>query len=376
MKFEKLKRGMEFKNYKALCEFLDIKPTTGKSRQLFMEELGRYVEFHKVGNKIVIDEVLKVVVKKVDKRKDPAKKSNNAMYSNDIQSLIINLLAGADGHTVYLPINRMLRILDMVNCNYAEARKSIPKLSEITCVPESYCYEFFNTNNVQLKNKLETALRGLRRRALVMYQECFSVCVLEANAQYNEMGDLKVNPMNKKQGSITYTRVHREATKEEVKMILNAEFIVLEEMKFSTQQYVFLSGRWGEYQKKVNEKLLEMANIEYYYDSYKLIYNLNDVTKVYLRQLEQDERESISNNLNKNINSMVVKHAKTIHNRAKKKELLNANDVVQASNEYVNHMNTLTGVVIDKNAKDIRKELKKPVKKKDYEQLTLENMPF
>lgn len=374
--FENLKQGMEFKNYKALCEFLGIAPTGGKVKQLVIEELGRCAEFHKVGNKIIIDEVLKVAAEKIDKRKDPTKKSNNAMYSNDIQALIINLLAGADGHTVYLPINRILRILDMVNCNYSEAKKSIPKLSEITCVPESYCYEFFNTNNVQLKNKLETALRGLRRRALITFQECISVCVLESDEEYNAFGDIKITPVNKKQSAMAYKRIHREATEEEVKLILHCEFLTLEEMKCSSQQYVFLSGKWGEYQKKVNEKISELANIEYYYNSYRLIYNLSDVTKVHLRQLEQEEQENIKTNLNNNINKMVNKYANTLHTRAKKKVLLNANDVVQSSDDYVKHMETLNNIVIKKDAKDIRKELKKPLKKQEenYNQFTIEDL--
>lgn len=376
MKIEKLKQGMEFKNYKVLCEFLEVKPTTGKSRQLFMEELGRYVEFHKVGNKIIIDEVLKVVVEKVDKRKDPNKKSNNAKYSDDIQALIISLLASAEDKEVNLPINRLLRLLEMVNCNYSDARRSIPRLSEITSVPEEFCYQFFNDNGTNLKKKLATALRGLRNRALIMAEESVFVCVLAQTVEINNFGDLKVNPINKKQTATTYRRIHREATREEKQLILKTEELVLEEFKSSTIQYVFATGRFQEFQKRVNSILLEKANIEYYYDSYKITCNKDSIQRVLIKQLEQEERDKIANNLNANISKMIDSYAKTTHNRATKKEKLNAIDVIHSDDNYVNHMNTLTGVVIDKSAKDIRKELKKPVKKKEYEQLTLEDMPF
>lgn len=377
MKIEKLKQGMEFKNYKALCEFLEVKPTTGKSRQLFMEELGRYVEFHKVGNKIVIDEVLKVVVEKVDKRKDPNKKSNNAKYSDDIQALIISLLASAEDKEVNLPINRLLRLLEMVNCNYSDARRSIPRLSEITSVPEEFCYQFFNDNGTNLKKKLATALRGLRNRALIMAEESVFVCVLAQTVEINNFGDLKVNPINKKQTATTYRRIHREATREEKQLILKTEELVLEEFKSSTIQYVFATGRFQEFQKRVNSILLEKANIEYYYDSYKITCNKDSIQRALIKQLEQEERDKIANNLNANISKMIDSYAKTTHNRASKKEKLNAIDVIHSDDNYVNHMNTLTGVVIDKSAKDIRKELKKPLKKKkEYKQLTIEDMPF
>lgn len=376
MKIEKLKQGMIFKNYKALCEFLEIDYKIGKAKVLQMAEIERFIEFHKVGNKIIIDEVLKVAIEKVDKRKDPSKKSNNAKYSDDIQALIINLLAGAEDKEINLPINRMLRVLNMVNDNYADARRSIPKLSEITLVPEEFCYQFFNDNGTNLKKKLATALRGLRNRALIMAEESVFVCVLAQTVEINNFGDLKVNPINKKQTATTYRRIHREATREEKQLILRTEELVLEEFKSSTIQYVFATGRFQEFQKRVNSILLEEANIEYYYDSYKITCNKDSIEKALIKQLERKEKDNIANNLNANISKMIDNYAKTTHNRACKKEKLNAIDVIHSDDNYVNHMNTLNDVVINKEAKDIRKELKKPVKKKKYEQLTLEDMPF
>lgn len=375
MNIVNLQQGMEFKNYKALCEFLGLEYKIGKAKVLQMSEIERFVELHKVGNKIIIDEVLKMPVEKLDKRKDPNKKSNNAKYSDDIQALILSLLAGAEENEVHLPINKMLRILNMVNDNYSDARRSIPKLSEITSVPEEFCYQFFNDNGTNLKNKLATALRGLRNRALIMAEESVFVCTLAQTIEINDFGDLKVNPINKKQTATTYRRIHREATREEKQLILKTEELVLEEFRSSTIQYVFATGRFQEFQKKVNSILLEKANIEYYYDSYKITCNKDSIEKAVIKQLEQEEREKISNNLNANISKMINNYAKTTHNRASRKEKLNAIDVIQADYNYVNHMHTLTGVVIEKDAKDIRKELKKPVKKQ-YKQLTLEDMPF
>ena len=74
-------------------------------------------------------------------------------------------------------------------------------------------------------------------------------------------GDVKVNPINKKQGVIPYKKKHREATEEEIKIILHSEFITLEEMGYLDKQQVFLSGRWTEYKDKVNARIFELANI-------------------------------------------------------------------------------------------------------------------
>lgn len=373
MQIDKLTQGMEFKNYKALCDFLEIEYKIGKAKQFQMAEIERFVEMHKVGNKIIIDEVLAMPVEKIDKRKDPKKISNNSTYSKDIQALIISLLAGSDGHAVYIPVNRMLRVLDMVNCNYSEAKKAIPKLSEITQVPESYCYDFFNNNNIQLKKKVETALKGLANRALVSYKQSISVCVLVNDIEFTSTGDIKVTPSSKKECVSTYHREHREATELEEKMILRAKEEVLEEFRCSTLQYVFLTGRWAEFQKKVNALLLERANIEYYYDSYKIIYNADSIDKAYLKQLEQEERTLISNNLNSNIIKMINKNSSTIHKRALRKEIPNTIELLQATDNYETHVKTLSEVVIKKDAKDIRRELKKPLKTK-VEQVTFDDV--
>lgn len=57
MNIENLSEGQIFKNYKALCEALGIKPTTGKSKQIQMNKLSERVEWHKEGNKIIIDKI-------------------------------------------------------------------------------------------------------------------------------------------------------------------------------------------------------------------------------------------------------------------------------------------------------------------------------
>lgn len=366
MRIDKLVQGMEFKNYKALCEFMEVKVKTGEAKIIQLAELSRSVEWHKVGNKIIIDEVLAVKLEKVDKRKDSKKISNNSKYSSDIQALLIDLLASKEANEVYLPANRLLKLLELVNCNYAEAKKQIPKLSEITNIPVEHCFDFFSRNNVQLKNKLETALKGLRNRALVMWEKTTSICILVPEVEFNELDELKINQ------KVKYRREHREATREEKQFILKTERQVLAEIGCATLQYAFLSGKWNEFLTSVNKKLLEQGNIEYYYDSYKIIYNYDDVNKEYLKLLTYQERKKVKNNLNSNINKMVNNYAKTLNNRAKNKIEKNTIELLQSQDIFLEYTEKLANIVIDKNAKNITKELKKPLLKKTNS----DDMPF
>ena len=69
---KKINNGQKFKNYKALCEFLEEPVKTGKSKQLQMKDWERYFQYHKEGNSIVID-----MVYENPKQKYDARTSNN-----------------------------------------------------------------------------------------------------------------------------------------------------------------------------------------------------------------------------------------------------------------------------------------------------------
>ena len=59
MKIENLKEGMVIKNYKELCELLEIKPTTGRGKQNQLLLLNTWCDYHKQGNKFIIDNIFK-----------------------------------------------------------------------------------------------------------------------------------------------------------------------------------------------------------------------------------------------------------------------------------------------------------------------------
>lgn len=358
MQIDKLFPGLIIKNYKELCSLLGVQVKVGKSKILQMQELERHCRFHKIKNSYVIDEVYKVANSKVDKRKDPKKQSNNSLYSKDIQALIIDILAQAKGNAVYLSTNAFLRKLDMVNDNYTVGRKYIPKLAELTQVPQAVCYDFYNNTNIKLRDKLETALKGLRNRALVMWSHSITVCVRVAeNIQINDMENVVLEDNN----IVTFKvkTVHKKATEEEKELILKTERATLISMGYSSLQEAFLSGKWKDYKDRVNKILLEKANIEYYYTSYEVIYNREHIIKAKEQKLAQEKRSAIKDNLNNNINKFINNSAKTTQNRVLKKEFVTASELIQTSKDYLTHTKTLTDTVISKNAKNITEELLK-----------------
>ena len=80
MNISNLKIGMVIKNYKELCKVLEIKATTGEAKQNQLKDLAEVVEYHKEGNKFIIDNI------KSCRKKDnyTINNNNNNLYSLNV----------------------------------------------------------------------------------------------------------------------------------------------------------------------------------------------------------------------------------------------------------------------------------------------------
>ena len=364
MNIENLKIGMVIKNYKELCSLLGVKTVGGNGKIAQFKELERYVKYHKEGNKFIIDEIFEEPKEKNDGR-------CKGKYSDDIQVLILNLLAQSKDKYVLLSTGQLFKKLNMTNANYTVGRRNIPKLSEITEVSEEECYEFYNYTQSALKQKVETALNRLRCKSLAIWIKTYTV--VKRDGERNSLGEIKLTKSNKldsenpnKTGYFKYKEIHREATNAEASLILDAEKEVMKSMGLEDMQSVFLTGQWKPFKKKVNLILQDDANIEYYYESYKIIFNAKYVTE-YL--LKNDELEIIETNLNTNIKDMIITNAENTHDTAITKEYegdkMSRRDWIRAKKDYTNNIEVLTDTVIDKDAKNIVKELGESTKPLD-----------
>lgn len=69
MKTENLKEDMVIKNYRRLCELLEIEVTGGDSKKSQLKELDMYCSYEKQGNKYIIKEIYTESLPKQDGRK-------------------------------------------------------------------------------------------------------------------------------------------------------------------------------------------------------------------------------------------------------------------------------------------------------------------
>ena len=369
MKIKNLTVGKVIKNYKSLCEILEIeaKKSGSNSHKAQLKEFNRYFEFEKQGHKYIITKIYENPKERIDNRMN----GNNTVFSDDIEKLILNILASSKDDTITIARGQLYKALCMCNENYLLGRSNISKLSEIIELPKSAIYEFYDNNSSKLRDTVERNLRRLRSRALITWNNTITVAVTEVEIEYNEFGE----PIfDKRTKSIRYKTktVHRLADKFEKKAILKYEHEVLKEMGIDTIQKVFLLGKWKYFKQQVEDKLRENnTNIDYYYDTYTITFNNEDV-KNYVKKLSDNSIKDIKNNINHNMIESIKKSTMKRHDKAIKECGLEQNIYKQEKFfeqekiDYVIEQEQLTMTLISNKAPSLKHEFEKSI---DYKKL-------
>jgi hypothetical protein len=368
MNIDNLKEGMIIKNYKELCKVLEIEPTTSNSKKAQFKELERYINYEKQGQKIIVKEIYQDVKEKVDMRNivkedDKRHDGNNNIYGEDIKQLLLLMMASSMDNEIILPISILLNKLSMTNYNYSLGRRNQDKLSEVLEIDEKYVHEFYDTTHSNLKRTLENNLNLLDRKSLLRWQTVRMICKKVAVVQYNEFDEIEIDvDTNKVQYNIK--EEYSVATKEQDLIILEAENEILEEMKLEDINDVFRHSATEVFYNKVNKIISKKANIKYYFNGYKLIFNRNKVIK------ELEKYGEDLNNIRKQLNNKVKE--KLFDNAIKRQDkvekecesvaigipLLKDVQKIRIKEDYLNIIQLIINNVIDLKAKDIRNKLK------------------
>ncbi|MDQ0975877.1 hypothetical protein QFZ31_005755 [Neobacillus niacini] len=336
MKLEKLKSGQVFKNYKEMCLDLemDIKSSTDSKKAQY-KELARYCDYQKDGHKILIKSVYENPLPKIENR-GKSEGSRRSIYGNTIQLLIADLLAQSDGY-ISISRNKLLASIGIVNSNFGECGQHLKKLSKYAEMDERVIYDFYNTNNSNFRSMIESALNNLEDKRVIMYSTVTKV---------HEKG--KYSP--------------RIATQEEITQIMKYEKDTLEQMGFKQISEVRVSKKWKQYQRKVQQLLIENTDIEFHFSAYEITVNKN-----YIEQerneladllLEQVVRDDVKNNLNSTIIENIIKNAQIRY----EKGFTNGKMAkVRQNQTYIENIKKLANLLIDKNTPNITASVRNTV---------------
>lgn len=366
MNIDKLNKGDIIKNYKELCGLIDEKVKSGKSKLLQLKELERYVSYHNEGHKFIIDEIYEEPQPKKDNR------GKGGLYIDDVQAMIINLLLNSKENKVLLSYGKLFKATNMTNRNYIEGRNNIDKLSEITEVSKEVCYDFYNYTQTSLKQKLESALKGLERESLINLQKSYIIAKIVV--EHNIFGEPWVVD-----GKLKTHVEHKMADERERAIILYCEQEALKELNVNNKQEVYIRGKWKKFKKIVQQKLKENGNIAYYYEGYSIVFN-QDYIDYYLNKNEL--LDTVKERLNDNVCLMIKNYASNKRQTVEAKFFVPFGGQTDKYNEIYTKEDYLVGVdvlidtVIDDEARDIRDELKKGLNPDNIIEEEVEELDF
>lgn len=367
MNIKNLSVGQEIKNYKMLCEILEEKVKGGDSKKAQLKEFERYCKYHKDKNKFIIDEIYKEPL---------PKKTTDIEYIKIIELLILDKLAqsGNEGK-IYLSKNKLLLALKMISKNYTFCKYGyrVNKLSQYIDINQNTIEEFYESADGTLKGNINKALNNLKNRSLIFWNIKTTIGFLNTENINEFEKEIKIDKnyeevINYKLKDPQYLP-HREATEEEEKYIIRVERDVLLQLHCDSKQDLIIRGLYNEFRKRVGKIILEERNITTYYESYNILFNTDQIMQGYISFLEfllkDTERNKQYNLLNTGVAKRLLHNAINRNKNANKKlneEECNIHNKEtferRISEAYIDENNKLIEILINKNAQDIRNDIK------------------
>lgn len=357
----KIQVGMEFKNYKVLCECLEVPVYNGTQKKVQIKEMSRFFDWDKTGNKFLVTKVYdKPKVKKVT----PKRKPNENIV---LESLLLNLLSTFNGKMV-VSKSYLYLMLQMINYNYMYAKRAPHLLANYIDVDIENVNEFYERTKDVLERNINNTLKSLYSRSLIDYATTRMVCVVDVNAEYNTNGELSANiydsidiygviSLDTSAKTSQTVRRFRQATDKENDYIRGVEHEELNNIGAINKQELIRSKKWNDWNKKVNERIRKEKNIAYYYQGYEIRANPEHVD-IELEKLEKEQIALLGVVLNFQIKSQIMNNTYKRQERANKSLMLDNNINRRQQPNYFNEQLKIANTVIDITMPDKVPEIK------------------
>ncbi|MEI2465025.1 hypothetical protein [Niallia taxi] len=364
MNLSEIKVGNEYKNYKELCLTLNEPVKKGNSKKAQIKQWKCYFNYENNGHKFIITDVFNTPKDKYDLRTQGNNKSFHIEY---IEILLLDLLL-QDKYkgSMFISRNKILRLLEMINDNYAFFKYKPSILLKDIGLEWGELNDFYTTTDDLLKRNLETALTSLEKKRLIFWNKSMTVCFVETELKKNDIDKIQLTKRKRisDDGELIVTfdvekdiiETHRKATEEEIRLILTVEREILNFLCLNDMSDVFKYKKEDIFYDLVNDQLLERGNINYYYRSYDIIANEADILKQW-KDTEELKLSRLARKQNKNLlNSSVIEkielNAAQRHLKAKEESTLKEDHVklkvkLRANEDYLTNTNRLTTTLIN-----------------------------
>ena len=245
---------VEIANYKKLCEIFEWDNTGGRKRELRMEELKRFCDYHKEGHKIIIDSIYDVPKVKVDKRQD----GNHKVYVTLVESVLLSYFIEHKLTTANFRKKELWEILGLVNPEYGKYDDNYAPLKRelqlYDCgIKDWQIKNFYADSRRVMNNIVNSALKSLRNRKLIEFEDNVLVAK-DKRGSYFEVKDKELRTQ-----------------------ILEIEKETLNELNCASMSNVIYNSdkevSVARYMKLRDEKLKSRLGIQYIFRRYHIICN-------------------------------------------------------------------------------------------------------
>lgn len=178
----KLKAGQVLKNYKDLCNKLDIKIKKGNSKILQLKEINQYYEMERQGHKYIVKRAYSTPLPKVDGRINNG--GNNTKYEDLLDRLIINKLIDHDGY-IEESYTQFINLLMITGNGYNQIyHMGYAKFALANNIPKGLVMVYQQKMNKILQTATKTSLNRLQRQDIIKYNIEIIILDNESNKRF------------------------------------------------------------------------------------------------------------------------------------------------------------------------------------------------
>lgn len=243
MNISNIKPGDVFKNYKALCEALEVDVKTGKSKQIQIQDISNAIEFKKIGHSF---EIINIKVEKVLKKRH---KGNTSPHIVPLKILLLSRLKEEGGYSLITKTD-LAKSLKMINNKFSDFfydRRDIAKKFQMDI---NIVNEFFDITRPGYEGAITTVLNQLKKANALHYDIPTMIIYYNEELQKNDTPVV--------------------ATDKEIKSILQIKRQVMKNHGKHMQD-IFTNGSFHKYNEELKEELFKTMKISNTYEVYKII---------------------------------------------------------------------------------------------------------
>ncbi|WP_283676173.1 hypothetical protein [Clostridium perfringens] len=269
---KQLTNGQVFKSWKEVCSHFGWKETRGDYKKAKLKELDTMCKWYKEGNKIIIDEVYEKQLAKKDGRKNNFGTGKKSIYYKDFEIIMLKLFQLNSTNYLDFTITQLMQMVGMVNKDYVKYKYSKGDLLDSLRTEESMIISndeinnFYEVHQKLLSEGAKTCLKKLKQACLVDLKEIRMIRTFKLVVADED-------------GTTKREYIDREATKEELELILVEKRKLLEKIGCSDLQQIYQRRLQAEFYRELRTVLEEKYQISFDYTSYRAILNKSAISK-------------------------------------------------------------------------------------------------